>query len=109
MDEAKDWRQHKDSMSAREERSKYRDIGCVKGPIEYPSVTCDFYAEFMRKSGMKNTGEWAERFARGKQFHAADIRNQKIMLEIMVDGPGDGTAAFINEEAIKQLVKERGY
>lgn len=95
-------------MTGEEERAEFRRIGCVDGPLETGTVQCDFYAEFMRRSGMKNALEWAERFKRGDEFQFADIKNKKILLDIMVEGPGDGTAKHIDKKTLSEWIKERG-
>ncbi len=105
-----------DTREASEERAKFRRIGCglkeygKGGPLPHPSVVCDFFAEFMRRNGeWKDEGrvlEWAERFRRGDEFQFADRENRKILLDIMVEGTGDGTARHFDEEDIKRLAKK---
>ena len=93
-------------------RGDFRELGCFKGPIKPGTVTCDFYAEFMRRSGVGRSDtsyqlEWAGRFANGSNFQHADRKHQMIMLDIMVDGLGDGTARHVTPETMKEWYKQR--
>jgi len=99
-----------------EERAKFRRMGCglkeygKGGPLPHPSVQCDFFAEFMRRRfpEVKDESyihEWAERFRRGDMFQHADSESRQILLEIMLEGPGDGTAPHIDKKDVQTFCK----
>lgn len=96
-------------------RAKFRQIGCVDGALQPNTIQCDFYAEFMRRSGLGQhyreieesyAKEWAQRFATGSQFQASDQDNQELLLDIMVEGTGEGNRPHIDKEVIKKWCKK---
>lgn len=101
----------RDSMTAAEARAEFRRIGCsydVPGKIE-PSMSCDYFAEFMRRSRLTGIGDWIRRFRTGEQFHFADSGNRQILLDIMIDGPGDMDAPHLNPEDFDDFCKRRAH
>jgi len=94
-----------------EKRMLYRAIGCEYGTsLEPHTIQCDFFAEFARRKNFTDPSyimTWARRFGRGEEFHYADEENQKVLLDIMVEGTGGGNAPHLKEETIKEWAKKR--
>jgi len=94
-----------------EKRRLYRAIGCgYDKPLKPHTIQCDFFAEFARRKNLTDPSyimTWAERFARGEEFHYADEKSQKILLDIMVEGTAPENAPHIKEETIKEWAKKR--
>ena len=92
-------------------RALYRTIGCGYGkPLKQYTIQCDFFAEFARRKNLKDPSyimTWAERFARGEEFHYADRENKKVLLDIMVEGTAYENAPHVSEELLKEWFKER--
>jgi len=101
----------RETKDPEEKRGIYRLIGCEHGTsLEPHTIQCDFFAEFARRKNLTDPSyieTWARRFGRGEEFHYADEENQKILLDIMVEGTGGGNAPHIKEETIKEWYKER--
>lgn len=101
-------------MSKEEEnkqRSKFRSYGCGNDkPLKSFTVQCDFFAEFMRRrfpnADENYADDWARRFANGDQFQHADRESRRVLLDIMIEGPGDGTARHLDEEDLAYLHKK---
>jgi hypothetical protein len=95
----------KETKKASEERAEFRRI--YGGDA---NVQRDFYAEFMRR--LKERGEdtahgrseeWALRFKRGDEFQFVDREHRQILLDIMSEGLGDGTAGHLDKEDVKRF------
>jgi len=95
-------------MSDEEERMKWRMVGC-SSTLQPATMQCDFFAEFMRRrfpnADEGYAHEWAQRFARGEQFHYADSESKEVLLDIMLKGTGGGNAPHIRREDVEKLCK----
>ncbi len=101
-----------DEEKAREIR---RDLRGIASEHNIGGMNKDFFAEFMRrrfKDSIENkierddpyVHEWAERFGRGEQWHRADEESEAILLDILLEGPSDITAAFITSEGVRDAI-----
>lgn len=99
------------TAEAGEQRGTIRRL-CPEFGLEAPSIQCDFFAEFARRQGWtpeKNPdrlAEWGRRFKQGTQFHYSDREHAKVLLDILVEGPGDGTAPHVSEGTAAEWCKK---
>lgn len=96
------------ASKAQKLRRKFRGIGSDRG---LSGLQKDFYADFMRRRfpnvAENYAEEWADRFKHGRQWHKADKESEAALLEVMLEGPGGGTAAFIMSEDVKDAIDKK--